>query len=96
MSQTLLVLGMTKLSKMGPALKELSLHKIHITMITAGVKATTDNHSILWVLTAGSGNAPRRGHVRSECNHRSIWVNLGEGQIFKMQQHGQKQFHKGT
>ena len=41
MSQTLLVLGMTKLNKMGPALKELSLGKIHITMITAGVKATT-------------------------------------------------------
>lgn len=40
MSQTLLVLGMSKLNKMGPALKELSLGKIHITMITAGVKAT--------------------------------------------------------
>lgn len=41
MSQTLLVLGMTKLNKMGPALKELSLRKIQITMITTGVKATT-------------------------------------------------------
>lgn len=35
------ILGMTKLNKMGPALKELSLGKIHITMITAGVKAKT-------------------------------------------------------
>ena len=31
-----------KLNKMGPALKELSLRKIQITMITTGVKATTE------------------------------------------------------
>lgn len=49
-----------------------------------------NNQSILWVLTEGSGNALRKDYVRSECIHRSIWVNFGKGQKFQTQQHGQK------